>query len=515
MDSISSPNETYLLVSEKNVADDQAVLLKKKHRNSHGMGWIVTCLFIVGETAGGGLIAMPTAMVSTGLTGGIAVVILGAIICTYTSLQLSENWTILQQRWTVYRTHCRKPYPVMGYRAIGPKFMHFVSFCLNVTMFGAAAVFLLLAAKNFEDFLHVYGDIRINFCYLVIVVAVVMFPLTLFRSPKDFWWAVIAAMVTTTTAVVLIIIGASIDLKTCIPHNNYPSPQPSRFFMSLGTVMFAYGGHGTFPTIQHDMTKPYHFCRSAIIGFVIICSLYLPVSILGYYSYGDSLRDSVIPSLQNVWIQQAVNVLITLHVFLALTILFNPMNQELEEALNIPHEFGVKRLICRTAVMVTVVVAAETVPEFGVLLDFVGGSTITLMAIVFPIVFNLYLYAGHRKHSGKPAAADETWITMTEIYRYTPKGRLALNLIVLAIGIVVGMAASWAALEAMISAEFSTPCYARLFTATSLEKQFNNSTYSAHGKVNCCGIFKNVTSLGPPTEFCLKPAFASFESSSG
>lgn len=30
------------------------------------MGWIVTCLFIVGETAGGGLIAMPTAMVSTG-----------------------------------------------------------------------------------------------------------------------------------------------------------------------------------------------------------------------------------------------------------------------------------------------------------------------------------------------------------------------------------------------------------------------------------------------------------------
>ena len=64
--------------------------------------------------------------------------------------------------------------------------------------------------------------------------------------------------------------------------------------------------------------------------------------------------------------------------------------------------------------MVTVVVAAETVPEFGVLLDFVGGSTITLMAIVLPLVFNLYLYAGHRKHSGKPAAADETWITMTE-----------------------------------------------------------------------------------------------------
>lgn len=30
------------------------------------MGWLITCLFIVGETAGGGLIAMPTAVISTG-----------------------------------------------------------------------------------------------------------------------------------------------------------------------------------------------------------------------------------------------------------------------------------------------------------------------------------------------------------------------------------------------------------------------------------------------------------------
>lgn len=38
----------------------------RKHRNLEGMGWIVTCLFIVGETAGGGLIALPAAMTSAG-----------------------------------------------------------------------------------------------------------------------------------------------------------------------------------------------------------------------------------------------------------------------------------------------------------------------------------------------------------------------------------------------------------------------------------------------------------------
>uniref|UniRef100_A0A0N5A7L2 Aa_trans domain-containing protein n=1 Tax=Syphacia muris TaxID=451379 RepID=A0A0N5A7L2_9BILA len=389
-------------------------IIQRKHRNSQGMGWIVTCLFVVGETAGGGLIAMPMAMLSTGLTGGILVVLLGAVVCAYTSQQLSNNWTILQTRWPEYRHHCRKPYPAMGFRAIGLKFKHFVSLCLDVTMFGTAVVFLLLAAKNLEDFLHVYGEISVNFCYLILVVAVFMLPFTLLKSPKDFWWAVIGAMITTTSAVVLIVIGAAMDIGTCMPHNYYPPLNPSRFFMSFGTVMFAYGGHGAFPTIQHDMKKPYLFERAAYVGFAIICAMYMPVSLFGYFAYGDSLLDSIIPSLQTVWIQEIVNVLITLHVVLALTIVFNPINQELEEAFKIPHEFGSKRLLCRAATMVAVVLVAETIPEFGVLLDLVGGSTVTLMVLVFPILFNLYLQAGYKKYDGKVAASDEPWITMSE-----------------------------------------------------------------------------------------------------
>lgn len=56
----------------------------------------------------------------------------------------------------------------------------------------------------------------------------------------------------------------------------------------------------------------------------------------GYYTYGDSLRDSIINSIQIKWIQQTVNICITLHVILAQIIVFNPMNQEAEELFKIP-----------------------------------------------------------------------------------------------------------------------------------------------------------------------------------
>lgn len=89
--------------------------------------------------------------------------------------------------------------------------------------------------------------------------------------------------------------------------------------------------------------------------------MYLPVSLVGALVYGASLGDVVIFSIQvrftiphhhrsitimfisqkhdifqTAWIQQAVNMLITVHVFLALTIVFNPINQEAEQFFNVP-----------------------------------------------------------------------------------------------------------------------------------------------------------------------------------
>lgn len=50
-------------------------------------------------------------------------------------------------------------------------------------------------------------------------------------------------------------------------------------------------------------------------------------------------------------------------------------------------EFGLKRCLLRTAVMVLIVFTGETVPRFDKVLSLVGGSSITIMTFVFPPIF--------------------------------------------------------------------------------------------------------------------------------
>jgi hypothetical protein len=66
---------------------------------------------------------------------------------------------------------------------------------------------------------------------------------------------------------VLICIGAILDWGTCTPIREFPELSPTNYLYALGTMLFTYGGHSAFPTIQHDMKKPSEFNRSSYLGF--------------------------------------------------------------------------------------------------------------------------------------------------------------------------------------------------------------------------------------------------------
>ncbi|KAI1723159.1 transmembrane amino acid transporter protein [Ditylenchus destructor] len=524
-----TPRKPAVPVRTKNHEAQKAEFVKDE-----GMSWFVTGLFVVGVLAGGGIVALPTAMVQAGLGVGLVFTVLMTATFTYTSHVLGKSWAILQQRWPhLYCTqHCRKPYPEIGYRALGHGMKTLVSVSINITQFGIAVVYLVLSAKNIHDFLNALFGLNISFCIIAIILALALLPVLLLKSPQDFWGAVVAAMFTTSLAVILIIIGSAFDFGDCVIEREYPPPLITNYFLALATFIFAFGGHSAFPTIQHDMKKPEDWTKSSILAFTMIAVMYTPVCVVGYLTYGNSLRESIINSLQTTWLQQSVNVLITLHCILALTIIFNVCNQEAEEIFHVPHHFCLKRVLVRGAMMAAVLFVAESVPNFGPLLDLFGGSTVALTSIVFPCLFYIYLLAGDKMtNTRKTTLSDPSiqtskitkehriqeeggiWPSILQVITNVDKPTLLLCAFIIAFGLIGGTIATWSAIRQISYTRFVPPCYipASLFevqSAPDTSEPFN----SRHNSVNCCGSGQNISRYGPINEHCSRPHYNFYSS---
>ncbi|VDO19795.1 unnamed protein product [Heligmosomoides polygyrus] len=136
--------------------------------------------------------------------------------------------------------------------------------------------------------------------------------------------------------------------------------------------------------------------QNVFTGYIrLILVVYLTVSITGYSVYGGSMRNTVIPSLQISWLSQLVNVMITVHVLPTVVIVFSPLAQQVEEWAGVPQRhFSARRFAIRSLILFGIVFTAESVPHFSV-----GGSTITLMTMLLPSVFYLFLFASHKKRT--------------------------------------------------------------------------------------------------------------------
>ncbi|CAI5446061.1 unnamed protein product [Caenorhabditis angaria] len=459
--------------------------------NEKGFSWLMGAVFIVGETAGGGMIALPYAVTSTGLVGGIILLMLCALFSLYTALELSWTWKIMHNQWEEYREHCRQPYAEIAYRAIGPKSRSLIATILCLAQIGFATVLILLAAKNLSLLLHFFFSIDINQCYLILIVGIFVWPLTMLKSPMHFWQVALFSAGSSTIAVILVAIGMIHDFPTCstdVPHNPIDLAKAT---MSFGTFVFAFGGHATLPTIQHDMKKPAHFIYSIFLAVFLCTIYYLTIALGGYFTYGSTVGEAVIPSIQIMWIQQIVNLMIAIHVITTIVIVLSPPIQQVEQWLKLPHDFGVKRFVVRTLIYWFVLFIALSIPHFGPLLDLFGASLFVMMTLVFPPIFYLSLRTQEIDNFEKRP-------TIEEIIKKTPKYILFINGIVLAFGIIGGILATITSLIKLFDEKMAAPCYIQYFSGNGLEFSGNNV-----GAVNCCGSNFNLTVSGiSPNGFC-------------
>lgn len=84
----------------------------------HGMGMFVTILFIAGENAGAGILALPYAFDQAGWWS-LPLLAMCAFDAGISGILIGKCWLILEERWSEFREDCRYPYPAIGKMAYG------------------------------------------------------------------------------------------------------------------------------------------------------------------------------------------------------------------------------------------------------------------------------------------------------------------------------------------------------------------------------------------------------------
>ncbi|XP_074595419.1 uncharacterized protein LOC141850644 [Brevipalpus obovatus] len=404
-----------------------------------GLSVMTAAVFIAGEMAGSGILALPRATANAGWFG-VALILIIAWASAKACLCLSDSWIMIEKKWPEYQNlHVRDPYPTIAGHSIGPRMKKLSSVMMDLQLFGVTLVFLLLCAELVASLIA--SHVSISYCSLIVVIGIILCPLTWFGSPADFPPVAFGAMISSVLSSIIVIIILAMQSGDKIPQSQHSAPSFKSFLLGLSTIAFAYGGAVTIPTFQNDMKKKEQFPSAVNLGFAMMLGLYLPISLGSYVIIGDSVVDNVLESCDSGTATDIVNVLMAFHVFCAFLIVINPLNQDLEQQIKVEHSFNLKRCAFRSILCAILIFTGLTVPKFGKILNLVGSATVIPQTFIFPpwFYYNLINITGEKKMT----------LSMT------------IQLASIAIlGVITMIAATYFAITDLIEpGSFTKPCY--------------------------------------------------------
>ncbi|XP_069161826.1 uncharacterized protein [Procambarus clarkii] len=407
-----------------------------------GLGFGTTAFFLVAQMAGAGFLSLPKAVANCGWIG-VLMMVMFCVIVGFSGTRLAASWMVLEERWPEeYRDACRTPYMEIADKALGHHGRRLALACVLITLLGGTIVYLILIASFMNQMV---SDLSV--CEWVLVTAGVVLPFTWLGTPKDFWQASVIAVVATAIACIVIFVEILVEADPKFDPV-YQNPTVSSFALGFGAILFSFGGASVFPTIQNDMRDRSLFGKAVVVSFAVLLSLYLPVAIAGYAVKGVDVGDNILLTVDiSKGIIKAALVMEVLNLLGTYIITFNPISQMFEELLGVENKFGLVRCLLRSSILAFEVVVGLAVPDFGKILNLIGGSTVTMCSFVLPPL--MYMKLVHAKH-------ESNW-TKRELQLW----ETTLLCIIIAVGVVGGITSTVTAVIDIVNPDsFSTSCFA-------------------------------------------------------
>ncbi|KAL6997016.1 Lysine histidine transporter 1 [Sarracenia purpurea var. burkii] len=371
--------------------------------SSRNAKWWYSAFHNVTAMVGAGVLGLPYAMSQLGWGPGVTIMILSWIITLYTLWQMVEmHEAVAGKRFDRYHE--------LGQHAFGEKLGVWVVVPQQLmVMVGADIVYMITGGKSlkkFHDLVCPEPHCKpIKTTYFILVFGSVHFFLShlpSFNSITLFSFA--AAIMSLSYSTVAWVASLEKGVQAGVqytPRTSSTCASVFEFFSALGDVAFAYAGHNvvleiqaTIPSTPEKPSKKAMW-KGVVVAYVVVAFCYFPVSMFGYWVFGNAVEDNILLSLQKpVWLVALANLFVVIHVIGSYQVFAQAVFDMIEACLVMKMNFKPTRLlrfVTRTFYVALTMFIGMTFPFFGGLLSFFGGFAFAPTSYYLPCIMWLII----------------------------------------------------------------------------------------------------------------------------
>ncbi|GMP22587.1 hypothetical protein CsSME_00000543 [Camellia sinensis var. sinensis] len=162
--------------------------------------------------------------------------------------------------------------------------------------------------------------------------------------------------------------------------------------VAIGLYGFCYSGHAVFPNIYTSMAKPSQYPAVLLTSFVICTFMYAGVGVMGYMMFGELTESQFTLNMPQDLLASKIAVWTTVGTY-ALTM--TPVALCLEELIPSSHlKSYMYCILIRTALVISTLVVALSVPFFGLVMALIGSLLTMLVTLILPCACFLRILRG-------------------------------------------------------------------------------------------------------------------------
>ncbi|KAK4776846.1 hypothetical protein SAY86_005534 [Trapa natans] len=165
---------------------------------------------------------------------------------------------------------------------------------------------------------------------------------------------------------------------------------------TMGIFGFCYSGHSVFPDIYTSMKEPSKFPVVIIVSFGFCLLMYAGTAVCGFLMFGDSIKSQFTLNMPTKFVASKIAVWTTVvNPMTKYALTMTPVSFCLEELLPLSNRKSYCiAIFIRTALTLSTLVVALTVPFFGFIMALMGSLLAMLVALIFPCACYLRLHHG-------------------------------------------------------------------------------------------------------------------------